>query len=663
MPNRPAPTSIALLGLPGSGKTTFLARLRDSVLERGGAVEGGEHLDTASPNQGASRRVTYSFAEDDVSYAFALTDRPGAATEKVNAGIDGARGALGAEAKALKAELRAAAGAIFVADLRDVVADGGWEAYLAARRIRVFDYVRDVLSDATEVPVLVVLAHDDEVPARDAAETLGKVRAWLRGRLPAADAHAFRGTPGGQASSGSPTPDRMMLDLIRRLRVAHRPLVIPAMMALIAGTVILLGAAYRSLRANPDAPTTQGDVTRTFERARTLADAVGTVERQLASVSDADRDGLARTAVALAHERCVEAAGRISYKARAGEWYPPDAAATIVDGTSFLKRRGAVGELRQIQNTLKAVLDLVEWDDLSRAQLQNLAREYDKIDEPVPSDVRGKLTRLAIREVREQLALAFNTADVTDPVALRELYEQKIPAIVADARTGGTLYLTDDARAQLDDVTAYTDRLRKLTRVSLVFESFERATVGAEPELSLVPLFRLTVASKPAPQHYYILEGKTATVIEDESEWPKGKPVPTETYQTEALGRATLYVQRFAFPKTGNAVAFDWRPGLPIEIFAKAEHQYTMWPDEIVDLARWSSQKPSPRRVAEGLDLPGLTFLVFLDAHADWTPGTGEKARAFRCRLRLAGTSNVYDLLSVPELLTRSRREGKPSLE
>jgi hypothetical protein len=199
--------------------------------------------------------------------------------------------------------------------------------------------------------------------------------------------------------------------------------------------------------------------------------------------------------------------------------------------------------------------------------------------------------------------------------------------------------------------------------VSVVFESFERARFGSEPEYSLVPLFRIAVASKPAPKFFYILEGKTAAVSEEDADWPMGTPVPAESYRTEDVGAKTLYAQRFVFPKAGNRVEFGWHPGLPIELVAKAELQYTMWPDEIVDLARWSSQKPSRERVADGLDLPGLTFLVFREAHAGWTQGAGEKTRRYRCRLQLDRASNIYDLLSVPELLTRSRREGKPSLD
>jgi len=687
--------NLVLLGHPSSGKTAFLTLLARDCQESVSPSEAQEALreNLTALEQGRGLEATRDSATD---WHFGL---PGAALdvrtgdyagELTRALTEGFRneGMATDRARELQGAIHQSQAVLFFVDCHALARAGGWRPWCETHAMPLLRFIKDVISDQRRHPVMFLLTRCDLVEddfLRSASEQVKETVRDLRlnGEVAAFRAFTSRAgkpAPAGAdlpdeylAPAGAPEPDPDPVELLRSLwRLHSKTKGLPLSKAAVYILVVLALVVALASVLTRERPVT----------AKQLAVLVGQVPVDLTNEDEAkhlagrlyvapgandSRPPLSRvfmhwlgqfeaedadlTAAKQAYTgKVTEGSERIAhdltYRAQEGVWRPAETERLVRCYEDDLRTLNAADDLARIASVRKGKLDEVmpAVGSLAQGQLQSLAYEYQRIGEPIPDVVRQRLTDIVYLNCLGEVAAKLKEYAGAAPAGLRTLYEDKIPGILDKALSVGPNRLSGERRTELEDARRYLNQLRQTQKLEFHLEAFIQKKVDEKGnELAgkaYTPAIRIAVTPKVASaerqaRYYYPCAGTDTSKDEDNSEWPQGRKSDKE------YGLAQD-------PNTkGGMLSCDWYYGDRIAIDVWDEHSIRK--DQ--HLVSWDSDRLDwePEFADGGYDLPGLSFMVFWAAHAQYTLGVDRPDCWYRLALKKEG--NGYEMLHIPSFL------------
>ena len=336
---------------------------------------------------------------------------------------------------------------------------------------------------------------------------------------------------------------------------------------------------------------------------------------------------------------------QLRYSPKGKTWEPKKTDRVIRLYEEELRRYDEEAYSQCVQQRLE-LLD-AQWQrepTLEAEELIAFAAEYKNLKAPVPNALTRKIGTLVKNRFVASCAQLFREHLGGN---YRELYEEKLPRAV-QRELQLKPYLPQDVLKQLERVLNYLQKLKNLRELHLVLRGLEikrpKPDSAADNELGIqISVIPRQGSDDREPMYYYIpdreleesqpVRVQKQNVPRDPSDWPGNFPKQDGSIRFEVL------------------LQFAWSYGDEIDIWC---HDFEY---ENESMARWNSRTGLANK---NYDLPGLTFLIFYVAHADWQPGDpSDDWSAYQFRLRVDLERGHGPLLQVPALLLEANKKRK----
>jgi len=698
--------NVVLLGNPSSGKTAFLVMLAKDCEHAVFPAEAGEtlknhlhalerktHLRPTQEQESVTKwRFDLPAGDDDSALSVRTSDYSGELTRQLNDTFD-KEGMSASAGKALQNDIHQSHGVLFLVDCHALARSGGWRPWCETNAMALLKFIKDVISDKRRHPILILLTRSDLVEESFLKDVLTDVRRTIQELSLKAKVSEFRaftskaGHPAPADASpdlsgdylapdGSPQADPKAADLVRDLWRMHKRAPEPWGVGLVlAGLVGLALLVVLLVFFTKEQPVTPKDLRLVIKQMPVDIEDEKEAERiagrcyvtpsegdlrpplsrlfrhwydQLKpqfKTDDVDLIDTGEDYVRKVTDGVMKLATEIEYRAKESVWRPTEVEQTIRVYEEDLKWMGAADELSGIAKTRKKKLDklLDALGGLDQDRLERLANEYFRIGEPIPDKLREQITDKVYFKCRDEVAAKLKDYAGAGPTNLKKLYEEELPRIIGDALSVRKELLGEAKRKELEDVKKYLDRLKLTRELEFRFKAFIQ-----DQDKTFIPAIRIAVepsGDRENPQHrpryYYPINGTDTNQNKKKGEWPYGTSTEKEyTFRPEAV------------------LKIGWSYGDRINI----DVWDVRWIDE--HLIEWHSDRLGSDLVDDGYDLPGLTFMVFWDAHAQFTLGKdrsllftlGKDRSLLWYRLALKKEGNGYEMLKVPSFLREANK-------
>lgn len=289
---------------------------------------------------------------------------------------------------------------------------------------------------------------------------------------------------------------------------------------------------------------------------------------------------------------------------------------------------GGLGRIVQTGENEKKQLDKCKDLTLSYSELELLFHEYGRIGESIPTWLAEKLGATVYGKCLNDAADKFKEYAGAGPDDLEKLYEEELPKIIDSALDKGENALGQVRYEKLNNARKWLDQLERTAELEFRFEAFHQS-----PAYTYRPAWRIAVLppnnSSRKAWYYHPFADTTKSIDEDYDEWGDG-PVTEKNCDLKQF-----------------STKFKWDYGDLVII----EIHDTWWVDG--KMITWSSGSLSDSLKESGHDLPGLTFMVFWEAHADWKRGIDKK---YHYRLELKKEGNGNEMIRPPAFLLEANK-------
>jgi len=664
--------NLALLGQAGSGKTAFLTRLSEALEEPVFPEKSRLALQTYRERLQKGEKLAPTDKESILDYHYDLElgtgyppielkvrDLPGALTADLNRGIrtDGFGTKSSVE---LKRELHRSDWIVFFADCDQIEEAGGWNPWVSAHAIDLLRFISDVLSDTHHKPLAILLTKTDNSSDAIVEDCKVKARETLR-KLGWGASHKTASTSGPDLlvlsyDFNDPASALEPLRELWRFQVRNRRL--PLVKSAIFLTIVLMLSLFGWMRFTKEEPITPGELRKVIEmmpqdlsneqQAKKAAGRLylkppetdvrfpwSRIARHWFPTFPENTESVEtrRLYVQRLSSSATTLLATIEYNAKEKRWRPEVDDQLLILIEEDLLWLGAKDQAAVFSKLRKKKLDgqLSALDGLNRDQLEQLGRQYLRLNEPVPDKLKIQFTEIIWNASIQSAAIKLKDGRNFSGQKFKTLYEDELPRILDDALVElGPDLLSGEKLKKLEDAKNYLDHLRKTEVLNFQLKAFHQSG----PESYILEMRIAVIDAEDASRNlfYYPNNGHQTHLEEPVTEWPESG---TTDQNWNFDHRAHLKLQW----RYGNKVVIDaW------DVLAKNEH-----------LVEWNSDSLISVK-DQGLDLPGLTFLVFKEAQKQ-TFGIDRKFQFFH--MVIEAEDNGFQMLEVPLFLVLANIKAK----